>query len=164
MLHPYYKLRYIKKKWGGEAEQQAEIAAGNLDAVNWTAHAREVVDNAVGVSHLIRTVFYAYTYLQMEHYWPKCLGRQTKADVSAETGTAGASSPGRTRTDPADGTTSDSEDEFDRERAQLFNSESSSGWKQELRAYLEDPALTIKKDCDTVEWWSVSGEIESLSL
>ena len=84
----------------------------------------------------------------MEHYWPKCLGCQTKADVSAERGAAaaGASSPGHTHTDPADSTTSDSEDKFDHERAQLFNSESSSGWKQELRAYLEDPALTVKAE------------------
>ena len=47
VLHPYYKLRYIEKKWGGKAEQEAEIAAGNDDAVNWIEHAHEVVDAAV---------------------------------------------------------------------------------------------------------------------
>ncbi|KAI1795273.1 ribonuclease H-like domain-containing protein, partial [Ganoderma leucocontextum] len=122
LLHPYYKLRYIEKKWGGEAEQQDEIAAGNADAINWIERAHEVVNAA------------------MEHYWPMRLGRVAK--VSA--------------------TGSDSEDDFDRERAQLIDSEPSSGWKQELRAYLEDPALTVTKDCDTIEWWSVSHDIDPL--
>ena len=54
MLHPYYKLQYIEKKWGGEAEQQAEIAAGNADAINWVEHARDVVDTAVSY-HFIPT-------------------------------------------------------------------------------------------------------------
>ncbi len=49
VLHPYYKLRYIEKKWGGQAEQEAEIAAGNPNAVNWIERAREVVDAAVSV-------------------------------------------------------------------------------------------------------------------
>ena len=57
---------------------------------------------------------------------------------------------------------SDSEDDFDRERAQLINSEPSGTWKQELRAYLEDPALTVTKDCDTIEWWSVCLPIDLL--
>ena len=50
VLHPYYKLRYIEKKWGGKAEQDAKIAAGNPNAINWIEHAREVVDAAVSVS------------------------------------------------------------------------------------------------------------------
>nr|VWO96606.1 C2H2-type domain-containing protein [Ganoderma boninense] len=140
LLHPYYKLRYIEKKWGGHAEQQAEIAAGNFDAINWIEHAREVVNTA------------------MEHYWPLRLGQQTNTSASGSSGggnNTSASGGRRTRSGPAGGMSSDSEeDDFDRERAQLVNSESSSGWKQELRAYLEDPALTVKKDCDTVEWWS----------
>ena len=32
VLHPYYKLAYIKLAWGGTEEQAAEKAAGNLYA------------------------------------------------------------------------------------------------------------------------------------
>ena len=56
VLHPYYKLRYIEKKWGGEAEREAEIAAGNPNAINWIEHAREVVDAAVCFCSLSRTL------------------------------------------------------------------------------------------------------------
>ena len=30
VLHPYYKLAYIKIAWGGPEEQADEIAAGNV--------------------------------------------------------------------------------------------------------------------------------------
>lgn len=46
-MHPYYKLDYIGEKWGGEQEQQAEIAAGNIDAIDWKKYAHEVVDKKV---------------------------------------------------------------------------------------------------------------------
>jgi hypothetical protein len=32
VLHPYYKLAYIKLSWGGPEEQAAKIEAGNLNA------------------------------------------------------------------------------------------------------------------------------------
>jgi len=35
VLHPYYKLHYIEIAWGGQKEQAAERAAGNVDAKNW---------------------------------------------------------------------------------------------------------------------------------
>ncbi|KZS86568.1 hypothetical protein SISNIDRAFT_399029, partial [Sistotremastrum niveocremeum HHB9708] len=47
VLHPYYKLEYIKDKWGGKAEQLEEIARGNLDAKDWQAEARRIVEEAV---------------------------------------------------------------------------------------------------------------------
>ena len=47
MLHPYYKLAYIKLAWGGPVEQAAEIAAGNPDAKNWQADAKKVVEKTV---------------------------------------------------------------------------------------------------------------------
>ena len=47
VLHPYYKLAYIEKKWGGEEEYQADLAAGLPNARNWIAHARAVVESAV---------------------------------------------------------------------------------------------------------------------
>lgn len=50
MLHPYYKLSYIETKWGGEKEQEQEIAEGNPNTANWTVHAHDVVNAAVSVS------------------------------------------------------------------------------------------------------------------
>ncbi|RDB23356.1 Zinc finger BED domain-containing protein DAYSLEEPER [Hypsizygus marmoreus] len=47
LLHPYYKLDYIKLAWGGAEEQAAEIAAGNRNAKNWQAEAHRVVEDTV---------------------------------------------------------------------------------------------------------------------
>lgn len=47
MLHPYYKLAYIKLAWGGPEEQAAEIAAGNLDAKDWQDEAKQIVEKTV---------------------------------------------------------------------------------------------------------------------
>jgi hypothetical protein len=47
VLHPYYKLNYIQHAWGGEAERDEEIAAGNWDAKNWQVEARKVLENMV---------------------------------------------------------------------------------------------------------------------
>jgi hypothetical protein len=47
VLHPYYKLAYIKLAWGGEEEQAAERAAGNRYAKNWQDEARKVVEREV---------------------------------------------------------------------------------------------------------------------
>ena len=47
VLHPYYKLAYIKLSWGGPEEQAAEIANGNLGAKDWQDEARKIVENTV---------------------------------------------------------------------------------------------------------------------
>jgi hypothetical protein len=47
VLHPYYKLAYIKLAWGGPVEQAAEIAAGNPRAKNWQGDARKTVEKTV---------------------------------------------------------------------------------------------------------------------
>ena len=49
MLHPYFKLAYIKLTWGGPEEQAAEIAAGNLDAKDWQDEARQIVERTVSL-------------------------------------------------------------------------------------------------------------------
>lgn len=92
------------------------------------------------------------------------LGRLANASAMGSESAAAASASRSVRKGAAGQADSDSEDDFDRERAQLANSEPSNGWKQELRAYLEDPALTVTKDCDTVEWWSVSYVIDALLI
>jgi hypothetical protein len=50
VLHPYYKLAYIKLAWGGPDEQAAEIAAGipgNLNTKDWQDKAKQIVENTV---------------------------------------------------------------------------------------------------------------------
>ena len=44
-------------------EQEAEITAGNPNAINWIEHAHEVVDAAVSVSIILYTTCsYAHTH------------------------------------------------------------------------------------------------------
>lgn len=47
VLHPYYKLTYIKMAWGGPDKQAAEIEAGNPDAKDWQDEARKIVEKTV---------------------------------------------------------------------------------------------------------------------
>lgn len=47
MLHPYYKLAYIKMSWGGPDEQAAQIDEGNADAKDWQDEARKIVEKTV---------------------------------------------------------------------------------------------------------------------
>jgi hypothetical protein len=47
VLHPYYKLAYIKLAWGGPVEQAAEIEAGNPDAKDWQDKALKIVEKTV---------------------------------------------------------------------------------------------------------------------
>ncbi|KAF8874802.1 hypothetical protein BD779DRAFT_1420492, partial [Infundibulicybe gibba] len=47
VLHPYYKLTYIKLAWGGEKEQRAEREAGNPNAKNWQDEALKLVERTV---------------------------------------------------------------------------------------------------------------------
>ena len=48
VLHPYYKLTYIKMAWGGPDERDAEIRAGNIHAKDWQDEARKIVEKTVG--------------------------------------------------------------------------------------------------------------------
>jgi hypothetical protein len=52
VLHPYYKLAYIKVQWGGPDEQAAEIEAGNPHVMNWQDEAKKVVEKNVSRSFL----------------------------------------------------------------------------------------------------------------
>ena len=47
VLHPYYKLAYIKLSSGGPKEQMVEIAARNLDVKDWQDEAKNIVENTV---------------------------------------------------------------------------------------------------------------------
>jgi hypothetical protein len=47
VLHPYYKLAYIKVSWGGPKEKAAEVARGNRDAKDWHDEAKQLVEKTV---------------------------------------------------------------------------------------------------------------------
>ena len=47
VLHPYYKLAYIKLNWGGPDKQAVEIEAGNLDVKDWHDEARKIVESMI---------------------------------------------------------------------------------------------------------------------
>jgi hypothetical protein len=49
VLHPYYKLTYIKLAWGGEEEQEEERLARNPNAKNWQDEAHQILEQAVRV-------------------------------------------------------------------------------------------------------------------
>ena len=44
VLHPYYKLNYIKMAWGGPEEQQHERASSNLNAKDWHDKAHQMLE------------------------------------------------------------------------------------------------------------------------
>ena len=50
VLHPYYKLDYIKLSWGGAEEQAAAHLKGNPYAKNWQDEALKVVEKTVSVN------------------------------------------------------------------------------------------------------------------
>ena len=50
VLHPYYKLAYIKLSWGGPKEQAAEVEQGNLLAKDWHDEAKKIVEKTVRCS------------------------------------------------------------------------------------------------------------------
>jgi hypothetical protein len=56
VLHPYYKLSYIKLKWGGPVEQAAEIEARNLDAKDWQDEAKKIVEKTVSILLVLCTI------------------------------------------------------------------------------------------------------------
>jgi hypothetical protein len=43
VLHPYYKLEYIKITWGGPEEQEQERTAGNPSARDWHDEALKIM-------------------------------------------------------------------------------------------------------------------------
>ena len=58
VLHPYFKLAYIKMAWGGAEEQEKEHRKGNTEAKNWKDEAQQILEKMVrpalsGLSWLI---------------------------------------------------------------------------------------------------------------
>jgi hypothetical protein len=47
VLHPYFKLAYIKMAWGGAEEQAEERRKGDKDAKNWQDEAQQILEKTV---------------------------------------------------------------------------------------------------------------------
>jgi hypothetical protein len=71
VLHPYYKLDYIKLKWGGEKEQQEEHEKGNLDAKNWQDEARKILETTVSFLPSTKMSVSDSIHTQMEIYYQR---------------------------------------------------------------------------------------------
>ncbi|KAI1781763.1 hypothetical protein LXA43DRAFT_907803, partial [Ganoderma leucocontextum] len=130
LLHPYYKLDYIEAEWGGQQEYEADLAAGIENAINWTAHARDVTEQA------------------LKHYWPQRFGCPPVPAPGEEPAAVPAADNAREG------------DYDRARAARLRNAHAEDGWKAELRRYLDDPMADVTKDIDTVKWWSVSTVID----
>ncbi|KIK73267.1 hypothetical protein PAXRUDRAFT_21046 [Paxillus rubicundulus Ve08.2h10] len=132
ILHPYYKLAYIKMAWGGPEEQQKEHEAGQTNAKDWQDEALQIVEHT------------------MEEYW-----KSGKLDQLNNTPTTHATSAAFTNTVTA--TPSTLQLEFDHHHLALIRNsecENSGTWKAELGQYLEDIPQDVSKTMDIVQWWA----------
>ena len=138
VLHPYYKLDYIKMAWGRPEEQAQDIAAGNKNAINWHDEALQVVERT------------------MQEYWDEAtLG--TSVDGATLVSDSTALTEDASKHGPAP--LGMLESEYDRHRRMLIeqaNRNTSMGWAAELRHYLTELPDNVSKDMDVVSWWSVS--------
>jgi len=132
VLHPYYKLDYIKMAWDGADEQEAEYAAGNHNAKNWHDEALKIIENT------------------MQEYWK---------DIQEDHSQSTAPKPSVSHVSPSDTPTMESM--FDHHRHELLEKAThekndSLGWAEELCHYLGMIAEDVLRDMDVIAWWVVS--------
>jgi hypothetical protein len=133
VLHPYYKLEYIKMTWGGHEEQEHECTANNLNAKDWHDEALKVVETT------------------MEDYW------KTRPSSTTTTHPLVTASVASTSTTPSHDTTM-VESTFDCHHHLLLEQatlDHDAGWVAELWRYLKDMP-DVLKSMDIIDWWSVS--------
>ena len=142
VLHPYYKLAYIKLAWGGAEEQAEERASGNRNVKNWQDEARKVLDTEVIVfSH---PFFTSTDEFQMEKYWKsRPVAPPTATPTTPITGNDAASASASSML------------EYHRYRQTLLAAEEDEGWEVELRRYLKDMPADVTADTDIIQWWQV---------
>jgi len=131
VLHPYYKLAYIKMAWGGAEEERMEHEAGNLNAKDWYDEALQIVQQV------------------MEEYW----------DQQVEESNSAGKIP--TATQVSNRHPLESEYDRHRRqllRSQAMHA-NSGGWKEELRRYLHDMSADVSKKTDIIAWWAVSSTV-----
>ena len=126
VLHPYYKLDYIKMAWGGAKEKRKELEAGNAFVKDWHDEALKIIK------------------AMMQDYWEE--PDQQPAPTSALFNGPGLD----------DNETLKSEfDHHHHHLIQQLTSLNSDGCAAELHCYLSDQPLDVLKDMDIIGWWSV---------
>lgn len=140
MLHPYYKLDYIKMAWGGPKEQEAERANGNPNAKDWHDEVHKLVEKT------------------MEDYWDDGCSTPAAAVPHTNTVTAGDD------VFPNENTLQSDYDRLRRELIQQIVHDNGGGRKVELRRYLGDRPPDVSRDTDIIEWWAVSAAYSYLDL
>ena len=132
VLHPYYKLNYIKMAWGGPEAQVQDITAGNKNAINWHDEALQVVERT------------------MQEYWDEAMlgtsvdGATLVSDSTALTEDASKRSPAPLGM---------LELEYDHHHRMLIeqaNRNTSMGWAAKLHHYLMELLDNLSKDMDVV--------------
>ena len=122
--------------WGGQEEQEAEIAAGNPNAKNWHDEALKVVEET------------------MRNYW-----KQAQEELESHLITTAEQSVSSTIPAGADTTM---ESAFDRHRHNLATAQAackdsdSLGWNAQLQRYLSVIIENVLKDMNVIAWWAVS--------
>lgn len=118
MLHPYYKLAYIKIAWGGPEEQAKEIAAGSPYAKDWRDEAKKIVERTVS-SNSIPVELVANEMIHILHRWRSTI---ETAHVSLMELADVANAPVLS--------------DFDKHREHLLTDDAQEGWASELRRYV----------------------------
>lgn len=141
VLHPYYKLAYIKVAWGGAEEQAAEKAAGNLYAKNWQDEAQKVLETEViHINLSIYLSIFVTDKFQMEKYW---MNRPRSSPITTSTPSNDVVGSASVMSD------------FDRYRRSLVALEEDEGWQSELRRYLKDMPADVTAETDIIRYWQV---------
>ncbi|KAN0081296.1 hypothetical protein V8E55_008920 [Tylopilus felleus] len=123
VLHPYFKLDYIKMAWGGAEEQAKEIAEGNQNAKNWHDKVLQVVEST------------------MQEYW------QDMEDARTVQGTTDARTPLL-----KDDTLESEYDRHRRTLIEKAGHGAALGWAVELCCYLADIPENTTKNMDIINW------------
>ena len=155
VLHPYYKLEYIKLAWGGADEQDKERAAGNQQAKNWQDEAKKVLEAEVFINHYHD--FCLANKFQMEKYWKdRPRARPARSTLATD---SDADSIHATDAPSTGSVLSD----FDRYRRTLV-ADGDYGWESELQRYLKDMPADVTANTNIIEWWQVCNVYLSRTL
>ncbi|KAF8259362.1 hypothetical protein EI94DRAFT_1813447 [Lactarius quietus] len=106
ILHPYYKLAYIKHTWGGPEEQVEEIEAGNPDVKDWQDKAKKIVER------------------MMAQYYKNWLSPPTPLNINGSCGNLDEAPLTRLLS------------EFNKLQETLLTDDADEGWASKLQCYL----------------------------
>ncbi|KAG1872945.1 hypothetical protein DFJ58DRAFT_651609, partial [Suillus subalutaceus] len=134
VLHPYYKLDYIKMAWGGPKEQELECTAGNLNAVDWHDEVLKIVEKTM------------QDYLK---HMPTGATTRSLSPINPLASTE---------------TLESEFDRHRCTLVNEAARQQHSGWAAELQQYLHDVPDDVSMDTDIIQWWSVGRSFVSIRI